>query len=552
MADDSESSAMKTRSKGSTSLGSLLRQLSSFGHGSGDTPAVPKTAQSSEIKDAENAASRVTGSGHTVARRPSTVVPRAPPPSLISLPPPPPSPFFDLPQELLDEILSYLDPAHVVVLALTNKDMFHRFLRHHQLSPNEQPQGNNNHNSISLPSSKPLGEYIAKADSASSSSFKMRGTLLSLLDRAIPDLVYCYKCKRMHSPYVTFQDPIYAPQKSPRCIDYSLDHHVPPRATRKMLRTVTKIRNLGAPGWPLVLNQVNNTTTTYKGGCMVQVTLRIRFRENKLLLRRQHVVATVEKSPRALWLMTRILRGREDSTLHPGQAKAPECLPRVHKACHHNIWSDRYAVLLDGMVNPFCREKGGAEPVAVHGPLCFSEERWDARSQEGHAIHDRFEELSRKPSPRHNSSPDAGKPGFGDVVGCDKCTTDLSMDVVELPPPFGWGFALSAWMDLGAQDFSPEWESQREPRYAVVYRRRPEQMGRICRAFERLTGEKRKGLPFLPYINEVNLARMGHWGWGEMATRGVGIGSSWSSGHETDPATGRITDPDELEIDDTS
>jgi hypothetical protein len=170
--------------------------------------------------------------------------------------------LLDLPQELLDEITSYLSPAHVVILALVNKELLSRFLHMAQfmdLQPDAEGES-------PVPQSwKALGNFIKKVDVTKS---KARGTLLSLLDSDIPDLVYCYKCKKMHGPFVTFMDRMYAPKKSYRCVDH-IDHHMPPRATRKLLRCITKHRNQGLPYQDL-LAQVNNTNTTYRNGIMVQ------------------------------------------------------------------------------------------------------------------------------------------------------------------------------------------------------------------------------------------------------------------------------------------
>ncbi|RYP56351.1 hypothetical protein DL769_009935 [Monosporascus sp. CRB-8-3] len=157
-----------------------------------------------------------------------------------------------LPQELFDEITSYLNPAHIVLLALVNKELMGRFVNQHPPPPPPPPDQQQQQQQgqpptpagPAAPSSpwRALGEYVRASDSAKG---RIRGTLLSTLDLDLPDLVYCYKCRKMHDPFVTFMDPAYAPYKSRRCVDYSADHHMPPRATRKLIRTITKQRMRG-------------------------------------------------------------------------------------------------------------------------------------------------------------------------------------------------------------------------------------------------------------------------------------------------------------------
>ncbi|RYP61044.1 hypothetical protein DL771_010272 [Monosporascus sp. 5C6A] len=451
-----------------------------------------------------------------------------------------------LPQELFDEITSYLNPAHIVLLALVNKELMRRFLHQHPPRPPpppDQQQGQPPTQAGPAAPSSPwraLGEYVRASDS---SKGKIRGTLLSTLDLDLPDLVYCYKCRKMHDPFVTFMDPAYAPYKSRHCVDYSADHHMPPRATRKLIRTITKRRMRGDAEYRHLLQQVNNTTTCYRGGVLGQVSLRMRYRDDSMLLRRQQVVAWVDKTPFSLWLFNTQL-----------EAAAAQTLPKVHRICNHLTWMDRYAVLLDRLLRPLCKKEQANEAHPVHTHACFSrEDPFDpARPGGGHEIAERLRELALA-SQTATAPPDAATatdvpPLLGAVQCCDRCTTDFALDVAPLPAPFHWGFVLTTWLDLGRIDFCAKWDSHRDVRPGREFRRpAPNAVPDICERFEDLTSWRAGPPRPAAAVHPLDLDRMRNYGWAERAAAGRDLYVAWASAHCVDPMTGRILDPDPLE-----
>ncbi|KAI0853448.1 hypothetical protein F5Y00DRAFT_101550 [Daldinia vernicosa] len=428
------------------------------------------------------------------------------------------SDLFLLPQELFDNITSYLTHANIVCLALVNKELMSRFLHSctelELLDPSETSPY------------KALNAFVKKMDGSKS---KIRGSLLSLLDYDLLDLVYCYKCKVLHDPFLTFKDRAFAPRKAPKCIDWSVEHHMPSRATRKLLRTITKHRIHGAE-YRHLLQQVNNTQTSYQKGFMVQYSLRIRYRDDDLILRKQQVVSSIDKSVLALWLFRQILR---DTTPH-----ALVSLPRVYPLCNHRDWNSIYAPMVKRWTEPFCTADHSGEIEVRHLPSCFNSESFDASKQDGHMIYERLKWLSSGTKWNHMDVPAL----LGDVLGCRKCTTDYSIDVVPLPEPFNWGFILTTWLDVGKIDFCKKWDSHRDP---LIGRgvKRDFIYGDICERFEDITSKH----DYRPKISELNIERMHNYGWSTRAMGGKEKYINWSSGHTCNPQTGQIEDPDPLD-----
>lgn len=459
------------------------------------------------------------------------------------------SKLLDLPQELFDGITSYLGPAHIAVLALVNRELFARFLCV-QCGPGPSllaTPDSDDAPDISQ-SWKVLGDYVKASDTPRS---RVRGSLLSILDTDVLDLVYCYKCKTMHDPFITFRDRAYSPHKSMKCVDYSHDHHLPPRATRKMLRTITKRRKRDEP-YHHLMQQVNHTTTTYKNGILVQDSARIRFRGDSLLLRRRQFVSPVCKTPLALWSF------RNQLVNPAAMARNPTTNPKVVRICNHLVWIDQYQAMLQNLIEPLCRTSP-APAGHLHTPACFSQEPFHVSVEGGgeeatvpqHIIGWRFWELETGVACDPPASP------LGDVRGCEKCTTDFSMDVVKLPEPFTWGFVLTTWLDLGQKDFCSKWNSHRHLTPPRPYDRTglKSKHGSICENFEstKATAEDPSAgarTKYRPKISDLDRERMTNYGWGERASQGKGKYVQWSIGCGVDPTTGWIMDPDPLESDD--
>ncbi|KAI0839260.1 hypothetical protein F5Y06DRAFT_286748 [Hypoxylon sp. FL0890] len=427
-----------------------------------------------------------------------------------------------LPQEVFDHITSYLGHANIAVLALVNKEFMSRFMNSCIKLQIVEP-----YEPVSY---RVLNKFIKKADS---SKTKIRGTLLSLLDYDMLDVVYCYKCKKLHDPFVSFKDRAYAPKKAARCCDWSMDHHMPPRATRKMLRTITKRRIHGVE-YRHLMQQVNNTQTTYQNGIMAQVSLRMRYRDDDLILKRQQVVSSIDKSALSLWLFGEMLAPV------PGTGMASLSLPKVYLMCNHLVWCSVYSTLIEQLVDSHCQSDHS--PDVKHSPTCFSSDPLDVSKQEGHMISERLKWIASSEKRNPMDVPTL----LGDVLGCSKCTTDFSIDVVPLPEPFGWGFVLTTWLDLGRLDFCSKWDSHRDARPCREIKRQYPH-GDICAKFEDLESR----LDYQPRISALDAERMSNYGWGARAMQGRDKHVNWSSGHSCNPATGWIEDPDPLEESDT-
>ncbi|KAI1374245.1 hypothetical protein F4677DRAFT_455523 [Hypoxylon crocopeplum] len=424
-----------------------------------------------------------------------------------------------LPQELFDMVTSHLNHAHIVLLALVNKELMARFINSctklQLLTPDD---------------SSPYSVLNAFIKGTDSPKYKIRGVLLSLLDYDMEDVVYCYKCKKLHDPFVTFKDRAYADKKATRCIDWSMEHHMPPRATRKMLRCITKRRIHGAE-YRHLLQQVNNTVTTYQKGIMAQTSLRMRYRGEDLILRRQQVISSIDKSALALWLFGQQLLNP------PPSGNASLSLPKVYLICNHRSWDSVYSPLVQQLVEPLCKLESYDE-IPKHSPKCFTNEPLDVSKQEGHMIYERLKWLSSDTPRNPMDMPTL----LGDVLGCDRCTTDFSIDVTPLPEPFGWGFVLTTWLDLGKLDFCSKWDSHRDSRPFRDHKR-TNGHGDICEKFEDISSR----LDYRPRISALNLERMHNYGWSERVASGRDKYISWTSGHSCNPATGWIEDPDPLE-----
>ncbi|KAI1772101.1 hypothetical protein F4818DRAFT_188230 [Hypoxylon cercidicola] len=430
------------------------------------------------------------------------------------------SPLLLLPQELFDMITSYLDHAHIALLALVNKELMARFMHscvRLGLRAPEEP-----------PSYKVLNTFIKNAAGPGMTKTKARGTLLSLIEYDMEDVVYCYKCKKIHSPFISFMDRAYAPRKATRCIDWTMEHHMPSRATRKMLRTITKRRIHGAE-YRYLMQQVNNTATAYMKGIMAQVALRMRYRNDELCIRRQQVVSSIDKTALALWIFGQQLL--DTNMLAP----ATMTLPKVYVMCNHCTWYSTYMPLIRQLLEPLC--KAPSTDHQRHTAACFSSEQHDVSKQEGHIICERLRWLSSGAQQNPMDTPTL----LGDVLGCDKCTTDYSLDVISLPEPFNWGFVLTSWLDLGSVDFSAKWDSHRDARPSREYKRLA--FGDICKKFEDLESPR----DFRARINELNLERMQNYGWGQKAASGRDKYIMWLQSHTCNPMTGLIEDPDPLE-----
>ncbi|KAI1334575.1 hypothetical protein F5Y15DRAFT_409540 [Xylariaceae sp. FL0016] len=421
-----------------------------------------------------------------------------------------------LPQELWDEIAQYLHPQHLLVLALVNKELMRRFMYTHA------GEAAINANTLFAPY-RALGEYISSSDVKA----KVRGAFLSLVDYDLLDLVYCYKCKKMHDPFVTFQDREFATKKSSRCADSGWEQHMPPRAIRKLLRCITKRRIHGAE-YRYLLQQVNNTMTTYQGGVLSQTTLRLRYRNELQLLRRQQVISSIDKTPQAMWLFRK--------QLGDVQPPARSTVPKVLRICNHLSWAGKYDSLVSGWLNSMC--ECDADNDHAHDVKCFTLSENDLSKVPGHAIAVRLSQVSSDPPIKANPTDVPNL--LGNIFACDKCTTDYSLDVVPLQPPFHWGFVMTRWLDFGRLDFSPNWDSHRHP-HTKVLDRKP-QTG-VCEAFEDLECR----LDYKPVIRELDRQRMKNYGWGERAASGMDRYMDWSNGHAADRMTGKFSHPDPLD-----
>ncbi|KAK8100208.1 hypothetical protein PG999_010582 [Apiospora kogelbergensis] len=429
-----------------------------------------------------------------------------------SKPQPTRSKLLDLPQELLDSITSYLSPANIVVLALVNKELLGRFIQSAAQAPTEEspqtsdPEASSSSGSSDQPTniltplaSKVLGDYVKRVDSP---KHRVRSALLSLLDNDLLDLVYCYKCKRLHGPFVPFKDKVFAPKKA-----------------------------------------VNNTTTVYKNGIMVQTSLRMRYRGDNLLLRRQRIVSSIDKTPLSIWSFIQQLSDPPFSTATSD--------PKVLTICPHQTWRSRYGKLLGQLLSHACKKSHTGDlsslpPSAAKCTAdCFSHDPYDVAMKPGNTVFDRLSQLNAgQATPQLLTGiPNNALDTFGSGGGCAACTTDFHLDVVKLPEPFKWGFALTTWLDLGHVDFCPKWDSHRDLRPPRPYVRVSDDLGAACRQFEGVAEPDH----YVPVINELNLERMKNYGWAERAAQGRDRYISWNSGHCASPVTGWLSDPDPLD-----
>lgn len=440
-----------------------------------------------------------------------------------------------LPQEILDAILSYLSPAHIVLLALVNKEFMGRFM-HGIGAPGAGSQ------SPGPPwDFKALGRFIEGQDS---SKAKYRGQLLNAVDYDLTDRVYCYKCKIIHDPFKTFVMRAFAPEKHRRCIDYDLSHHMPPRSARKLLRTITKRRNHGLE-YRHLLQQVNNTNTVYRTGHLIQTTLRMRYRQNCMLLRRQQVLSSIDKTSLALWVFKMQLTGLAGSD-------GLDRIPKPQPICTHlkwiNIFEDFPEQLLNLLCRTDCKNPHSAGELHYHDFGCFDSNTADITKQPANILSERLSHIQSSSS--HTSTP-TRKPMdvphlLGAIGGCEKCSTDYQLDVIQLPAPFEWGFVLRTYIDLGEIDFSNKYDSHRGQRQFREFSR-TEGLGDICEAFEDLDRSDGSSRDFCPHLDPLSESRLKNYGWAQRAREGRDKYVSWETTHSVDMQTGKIMDPDPLE-----
>ena len=553
--------------------------------------------------------------------------------------------LLQLPPELFDEVLNYLDPASTVLLALASKRLAWRFLLAHPPTPPPcllrtaaAPRSAATSPSPEWSPWRALDDYVRAADDLAAAASRgggrgvdgegsphrgHRARLLRTLDRDLPDLAYCHRCRRLHDPLLSFADPLYASPHKPRacCVYSTVDedsaylssstfssssasrsstpdkrattqhtyqhrrrrrrrepnrHDLPWRASRRALRCVAKRAVRGDGSHAPLLRQVNGTRTSCRGGALAQVSVRARCHRDgegsgtRVLLRRRQVVASVDKTPLALWLFGARLEGAADGRAGGGgsggggsyhhtsggssssSGSAGAGLPRIHWICAHLAWIDRYAVFVDRLLRPLCARVRAGLDHPVHGRACFDGRKpFDPAAQEGHAVAERLRQL-RNATPAKAVLADGSAAPLGAVRSCDRCATDFCLDVAPLPAPFGWGFVLTTWMDPGvamagpappSSDASCRINDDDEPRPDDD---RPDDG---CRpdVYERFEGLRGPG-PATSDIPPRDLERIRNYGWAERAAAGGPERYvAWESAQAVDPLTGRILDPDPLD-----
>ena len=556
--------------------------------------------------------------------------------------------LLQLPPELFDEVLNYLDPASTVLLALASKRLAWRFLLAHPPAPPPclllaaATAGDARRPDSASPSPewspwRALDDYVRAADDLAAAALRgggrggdgggshrgHRAGLLRTLDRDLPDLAYCHRCRRLHDPLLSFADPLYASPHKPRaCCVYSAtdddsaylssstfssssaprsaspgkraaqhsnrhsrrrhrrkpnSHDLPWRASRRALRCVAKCAALGDGSHVPLLRQVNGTRTSCRGGALAQVSVRARCRAGdggtRVLLRRRQVIASVDKTPLALWLFGARLEGAPtpgaDGHLGGGGAggggggrsyhhiggssNGGAGLPRIHWICAHLAWMDRYAVFVDRLLRPLCARVRAGLDHPVHGRACFDGRKpFDPAAQEGHAVAERLRQL-RNPTPTPTPalslamavSADGSAP-LGAVRSCDRCATDFCLDVAPLPAPFGWGFVLTTWMDPGVTVGGParSWKDHDESRPDAEARPDDDHRPDVYERFEGVRGPGAATSTIAPR----DLDRIRNYGWAERAAAGGPERYvAWESAQAVDPLTGRVLDPDPLD-----
>lgn len=286
----------------------------------------------------------------------------------------------------------------------------------------------------------------------------------------------------------------------------------------------------------------------------------MRYRNDDILLRRQQIVASVDKTAQHYFRFRLQLIDASRSS-SSGASMMLGSLPRVRGPCNHVSWMYEYHDVIDRMLlDPVCevKKETRSQNHRDHTANCFSSEPCDLARRPGNVVSDALA-AARSPPSSPSPPPPAARPNDFDVVhGCDRCTTDFHFTIVPLPEPYVWGFVLTTWLDVGKIDLSRKWDSHR-PGGGISsdYPRgdddgaADEYKGSICARFEGLE----RGQKYVPSISELDLERltdhgmmMGARGW----LRGGMPGRlrSWSSEHTVDPATGRIVDPDPLTDDD--
>ena len=528
-----------------------------------------------------------------------------------------------LPPELFDEIVGYLDPAGTVLLALASKELAWRFLVAPPPAPpplpcllsTARPSGPPSPHPLEWTPWRALDDYIRAADdpslwcSGSSSSGRSdrghRARMLTTLDRDLPDVAYCHRCRRLHSPLLSFADPVLSSPTSgarSRPRPCARDREDPPwsRATRGILRCVAKRGRRGDSSLAPLLRQLGGTRTVCRAGVLTQVAERARWRAaaggsgGGLLLRRRQTVASVDKTPLMLWLFGARLeaappggdgggdrnwggsrsggssRNKDSSSIRSsdgGGGGGDTGLPPIHWICAHLTWMDRYAVFLDRLLRPLCARVRRGEDHPVHTHACFGREPFDPAVLPGHAVAERLRLLAAGAGAGAEATEAPGimadgSPSLGAVRSCDRCRTDFSLDVAPLPAPFGWGFVLTTWTDpgstLGSDGVCGKGDTSAPRTTHAGGQSRPRRSsdgGGGCRpgVYERFEGGRTSTNPAM--IEPLDLERMRNYGWAErVAAAGNGGGSekyvSWESAPAVDPLTGEILDPDPLEDED--
>ncbi|KAI0169975.1 hypothetical protein GGR52DRAFT_489954 [Hypoxylon sp. FL1284] len=324
--------------------------------------------------------------------------------------------LLQLPQEVFDMITDHLEQPYIVLLALLNKELRSRFLfvYERRFAPTLRYR-------IST-----MSAFMRFTSSPVMDRLRARGTLLSLVEYDMDDGIYCHACRKIHSAFKQFMESC---ELLPCNSGYA---HVS-RLTRGTLRLVTKRRMRGGD-YRGILQQINVGFTRSIRGIVCQSSQRVRFRNDRLWVRQQHVVSSMDKSESTLYRLGTTLVDLSTVTLQGGV----EAKPRAYMACCHAIWQEIYVSLMMQFLGCFPGVSGTIHNV--HAPTCFSSAHRDLSQEEGHMICERLRWLSSgaKAKPMDTPAP------LGDVIGCDQCMTDYSLDIVSLPEPYGWGFVLTS------------------------------------------------------------------------------------------------------------
>ncbi|KAK7751232.1 hypothetical protein SLS62_006777 [Diatrype stigma] len=291
-----------------------------------------------------------------------------------------------------------------------------------------------------------------------------RGLLLDMLDRDLDTVIKCAACNKLHCALKTL-----IPEKSPKAAFYKCtepppgDYSIPTRITAGIARAIIKLHERKRDYQPLT--QQINTSRTYvrDDGVLNQIAHIARVSSaGDLLLRTQQVWAMQGLDTFAVRELSEDPSDVDAYTYSAGPLM-PESL------CAHLNWGDQ--------IHSICNSHSPPSEI-TNGIGYYDRGTGSTRLQ-------RQDQYYLCPAFRLLTSRQFNRlVPVTRVTGCPRCQTDCQVELTRLPRPFGSGFLLTTWKNLGRGVAAPRDSWTSHDVLVATPPRHPLALGRIREQFD--------------------------------------------------------------------